>query len=132
MKKKIVFIAFIFLCSSLICVSSFAKYAELVGKRAEIHGPYCWDTLGVALSEEHFALMRSALETKDEKLFSEVLKCYNILRIEKNTKVFVLYTETLARRAQVVILTGIYRGMSGWIPLEWLDGNNKVSSFRDS
>jgi len=132
MKKKIVFIAFIFLCSSLVGMSSYAKYAELVGKRAEIHGPYCWDTLGVALTQEHFALMRSALETGDKKLFLEVLECYNILRIEKKTKVFVVYTETIARRAQVVILTGIYRGMSGWIPLEWLDGNNKPSSFRDS
>lgn len=132
MKKKIVFTAFIFVCSLLVCFSSFAKYVELIGRRAEIHGPYCWDTLGVAVNKEHFILMRSVLDTRDEKLFLEVLKCYDILRIEKNTKVFVVYTEPLQRCAQVVILSGIYKGMSGLIPIEWLDGNDKESSFRDS
>jgi hypothetical protein len=131
--KNFLFTLFITLILFLLSpLQVLADYASLVGRRVEIHGPYCWDTLGVALDSQTCDNLRAALHSQDKKMFITLLNSFGILRITKNTKALVLNVEVLEGRANIVILTGIYRGMSGWIPLEWLLGNEKRPSLKDN
>ena len=111
----------------------FAQYAQLVGKRAEVHGPFCWDTLGVALDKESCDLMIRVIRMADKKMFKALLKATEIVRIDKNAKVLVMDTEVFEGRAKVVILSGSegFKGVSGWIPIEWLKGNEHFPRFSE-
>jgi hypothetical protein len=130
MKKNIVIYTLLFLLA--FSPAAFAEYVELVGKRVEIHGPYCYDRLGVALDKKTCDSLREALNPRSKVMFDTLLNSFSVLRITKNTKALVLSVEILEGRAKVVILTGIYKGMSGWIPIEWLKGNKKLPSIVDS
>lgn len=132
MKSKMLFIICFLLLSFTFYPMTFAEYAQLVGKRVEIHGPSCWDTLGVALDKTTCDELRETLNPENKGIFETLLTSYKILRITKNTKALVLDAEIIEGKAHVVILTGIYKGMSGWIPIEWLDGNEKRPTLIDS
>jgi hypothetical protein len=82
------------------------------------------DTLGVALNKKACERMIKALSLKDEELFSMVIKSDDILRIKKNTRIFVADVYLFEGQAKVVIFNGIYKGMSGYIPIEWLLGTS--------
>lgn len=129
MKTVCLLILLVFSFSQL----GFSQYAQLVGKRVELHGPFCWDTLGVALDEQTCDLMIQVSRMADKKLFKALLKATEIIRVDKNAKVLVLDTEIFEGRAKVVILTGTesFKGMSGWIPIDWLKGNDKLPRFSD-
>lgn len=129
MPKKI-FVIF-FLIFSCLASSVFAEYTELVGKVAEIHGPNHWQKLGVALNKKRCDDLIYSSRNRDKETFTAVLKSYDVLRVEKNTKVFVQDVELFKNRAHVIIESGMYKGMSGWIPIEWLDGNDTRHLFKD-
>jgi hypothetical protein len=99
-------------------------YYRLIGREIQIHGPSNLDTLGVALNKKACERMIKALSLKDEELFSMVIKSDDILRIKKNTRIFVADVYLFEGQAKVVIFNGIYKGMSGYIPIEWLLGTS--------
>ncbi|MDD4954636.1 MAG: hypothetical protein PHP17_01155 [Candidatus Omnitrophica bacterium] len=104
--------------------ATFAEYAsESIGNEVTLHGPYSWQRLGVALDKKIGDDLIYAYRMRDKTAFMTLLNSYDVLRVTKDTKVIVLDTETLKGRAHVAILTGFYKGMSGWVPVEWLKGN---------
>lgn len=130
MKDKII-LFFLFACFLLFSPGISLGYSELDGRWIELHGPYCWQTLGVALDEEVCDLLRDASLALDKKKFSDVLAMFRVLRIEKNTKVVVLEMKISEDKAKVLLLTGLYKGQTGWVPLEWLQGNEKRPLLRE-
>lgn len=133
MRIKSLFITFLLILFLAFPLATFAGYyASLVGKRVEIHGPYRWDTLAVAQDKQTCDQLKAALDPRSKEIFVTLLNSFKVVRITKNTKALVLDIEVLEGRAQIIILTGIYRGVSGWVPLEWLRGNENRPSIKDS
>lgn len=116
--------AFVTVGLFMFCFSSFAEYAWLCGKWAELHGPLPHTHIGVSLDEKTCDRLMSVLATDDYGKFDELLlRDHRILRVENNSKVVVLDTRIFEGKARVVVFTGLYKGMSGWVPIEWLDHN---------
>ena len=108
------------------------RYAELLGKWVEVHGPFCWDVLGIALTEESYPWFQEALSWQNKKAFQKVImNSEDMLYIRKDEKAIVLDMDVIQGKAQVTILTGVHTGISGWIPIEWLQGNQKRPTFQD-
>ncbi|MDD5194609.1 MAG: hypothetical protein PHQ96_02910 [Candidatus Omnitrophica bacterium] len=126
MKKKKIAITVIFLVALFLAIGPvFCEYAELNGKYVELHGPYCWDKLGVARDEVACDTMIKILAKGNKAKFFEILESYRILRVAKNTKAMVLEIKLDEGKAKVLILSGLHRGFSGWVPIAWLKGNEK-------
>lgn len=123
--KITIFIVFFLVFSCFMPQATFAEYSDLIGKEIVMRGPYSWQRLGVALDEKIGDDLIYAYRLRDKTAFMAVLESYDVLRVPKDTKVFVLDTEIFKGRAHVVLTSGFYKGMSGWIPIEWLRGNNK-------
>ncbi|MBD3263840.1 MAG: hypothetical protein GF375_01905 [Candidatus Omnitrophica bacterium] len=103
----------------------FCNYDHLMGKWVKINGPESLSRLGVAVIPEACDLMNAALVPLDKKDFKEVLKSFSILRIKNHTSAIVVDIELFKNRAKVVLLSGLYKGRSGWIPISWLSGNEE-------
>lgn len=128
MKIKVLWILSFFAAIALMAViapPAYSGYAQLDGRYVELHGPFCWDKLGVARDEVACDAMIQALATGNKRIFFEVLESYRILRVQKNTKAVVLEIKADEGKAKVLILSGLHKGFSGWIPCVWLDGNEK-------
>jgi hypothetical protein len=130
--KIAVFIAFLLVFSCFTPYQTFAEYQELIGRELTIHGPYSWQRLGVALNEKTADDLIYAYRMRDKTAFMAMLESYDVLRVTKDTKVFVLDAEIFKGRAHVVVTSGFYKGMSGWVPVEWLKGNNPHHLFKES
>lgn len=115
MRIVILFLFFIFVFNNAY------SYSELDGKYIEIHGPFCWKNLGVALDEEICDKLIEALSNNDKERFDYLLESFRVLRISKNTKAVVLELKISENKAKVLILSGIHKGLCGWIPINWLD-----------
>lgn len=122
MKRALFIICFVMFSCSL-PQATFADYYDLVGKEVTMHGPYSWQRLGVALNERTCDDLVYAYRMRDKTAFMAMLESYEVLRVPKDTKVLVLDAEIFKGRAHVVLTSGIYKGMSGWIPVEWIKGN---------
>jgi hypothetical protein len=110
---------------AIIAAPAYSGYVELNGKYVELHGPFCWDKLGVAQDEAACDAMMRILASGDKHAFFGVLNSYRIYRVEKNTKAVVLEVKLFEGKAKVLILTGLHKKFTGWVPLAWLDGNEK-------
>ncbi|MCM8820284.1 MAG: hypothetical protein NC925_05765, partial [Candidatus Omnitrophica bacterium] len=86
--KMFYFIVILFIIFNF-CLPGFSYYSQLVGKMVELHGPFCWDILGVALDEETSPLLVKAVDLGDKERFKDLLNSYNVIRITKNTKAVV-------------------------------------------
>ncbi|MDD3151046.1 MAG: hypothetical protein PHV68_09490 [Candidatus Gastranaerophilales bacterium] len=120
----------------MVCALSFADYDDLVGKRIEIHGPFCWEKMGVALDEKNHEISKQSLEFCNKRVYRKAIYSDShfadaILGIEKNTKALVVDVSYLEAKAKVIILTGLHKGMSGWIPIEWLNDNELRPQIKD-
>jgi hypothetical protein len=118
---KTIFIAFFLVC--IFSLNAFSGYYELVGKWVRINGPDSWPLLGVALDEPTCQQLREALLTGDNFLFENKLKDYDIFRIKNHSGAMVIDVKIFDDKAKVMVFNGWYEQESGWIPLEWLDGN---------
>lgn len=118
-KKRSIFIGIIFILVFSLPFFVFAQ-AELMGRYVKLDGPFCWDYLGVARTEQAYRLMEAALVEADQDIFQAVLKNYEIVVVEKNTPVIVLDLEILKGKARVTVLGGLQQGATGWIPLDWI------------
>jgi len=129
--KIAIFVVFFLVFSCFSPQATFAEYSDLIGRELTIHGPYSWQRLGVALNEKMGDDLIYAYRMRDKTAFIAMLESYDVLRVTKDTKVLVLDAEILKGRAHVVLTSGFYKGMSGWIPVEWLKGNNPHHLFRE-
>ncbi|MFH1771568.1 MAG: hypothetical protein ABH872_02015 [Candidatus Omnitrophota bacterium] len=132
-KRKKTLIILVFLC--FVNFMGYCEYADLVGKRVQLNGPFCWDTLGVAFDEHTHDILAQTLSFEDEISYRRVIYkssyAYETLRTKKNTKAIVLDVDYAKRCAKVSLFEGIDRGITGWIPLEWLDGNEERPVMSD-
>ena len=123
--KIAIFVVFFLIFSYLIPQATFAGYSCLIGREVTMHGPYSWQRLGVALNEKIGDDLIYAYRMRDKNAFTAILESYDVLRVTKDTRVLVLGEELLKGKAHVVITSGIYKGMSGWVPIEWIKGNSR-------
>lgn len=117
-KKKILLLSLIFL-AFLVSFTVYAQ-ADLVGRYVKIEGPFCWEYLGVARTDQSYQLMEAVLARQDQDLFQVLLKNYDIVVVEKNMPAMVLDVKIFEGKAKVVILRGLQRGATGWVPLSWV------------
>ncbi|MFA5007701.1 MAG: hypothetical protein WC546_00560 [Candidatus Omnitrophota bacterium] len=125
MKIKFIFLTvFLFLSYAFLSFAGY-DYASLVGREVQVLGPYSWERLGVALTKAAADDLIYAYRTQDKDAFTKMLASFNVLRIIPGTKVLVLDADVFKGSAHIVIMSGFYKGMSGWIPVEWLSGDGK-------
>lgn len=129
LKLKMLYLLFFLLFS--FCPKGYSQYAKLIGKWVEIHGPQYWDVIGMAVDEQSCEKLIDAYHADNTKIFNAVLKSFDVMRIDNNSQAIVLDTRILEGKARVLLFTGIYKGTSGWIPIEWLKGNEKRPRFSD-
>jgi len=110
-------------------LGGFPQYARLVGKWAKVNGPRNFSKLGVAVDKNTCDKLILVLDKGDREFFYRMLGSFNIFRIENHTSVLVLDVKILEDKAKVMVLTGLQSGVSGWIPIEWLNGNSKQPTF---
>ena len=127
MKSKLVLITCILLLSNFFIAS--AQYAELVGKWVEINGPRYWKTLGVCLDERACDRLICVIEQGGQSDFELELYSYRTLRIKNHTAAMVLEAKLNEGKAKVLLLNGLHKGFSGWIPIEWLANNSERPKF---
>lgn len=108
-----------------VCISfsAFAEYAGLDGKWVEIKGPRYWDFLGLAPDKETCDDLSYAFSWEDKHEFNYYLESFDIIRIKNNTSAVLLDVDINGNKAKVTLIEGLYRGHSGWIPIQWLKGN---------
>ncbi len=126
----------LFLVAGILCLAfsglSFAQYYELDGKWAVINGPKDYQNLGVTLDAETCDLMITVLGWRDKGEFDFFLQRFNVLRIQNHAHAYVLNVELFEGKAKVVVLDGLQRPFTGWIPVQWLEGNEKGPGIPDS
>jgi hypothetical protein len=123
--KRAIFTVLFLLFSCFLSQATFADYSDLIGREIALHGPYSWQRLGVALNEKMADDLVYAYRMRDKTAFLGMLESYDVLRVTKDTKVLVLDAEVFKGKAHVVLTSGFYKGMSGWVPIEWLKGNDR-------
>jgi len=111
------------------CMNSFAQYEELVGKWVKINGPLERRIIGIAFDQNTCDRVSLTLSYGDREDFDNVLDSFNILRIKNHVSALVVDIDLFKGRAKVVILSGRNKGISGWIPLSWLDGNDEFPTL---
>ena len=126
-KIKTLLLLVIFVFSFVL--SSPAQYANLVGKWVRINAPNYERYLGVALDEQTCDQLIALLGYGQEREFRRFLKSFKILKVKDKTAALVKDVYVFEGKAKVVLLSGLYRGASGWIPIEWLDGNKEFISI---
>jgi len=125
-KMKILLLVMISLFFSF---SAFAEYAELAGKWVKINGPDDKPYIGVAVNKADCDVLKSVLEQGNLKDYKEALLGYDVLRVKNQTPALVLETESSEGKAKICLLSGFHSGFSGWVPIEWLSGNQERPTF---
>jgi len=115
----------------LLCFSftAFGQYADLVGKWATIKAPYNWPYIGLTYDEETCDKIISAYYSNDKRYFDNLLTSFDVLVIKNYTNVLVLDVKSFENKAKVTLLSGPYKGVSGWIPIYWLHSNEERPRF---
>jgi len=132
MKKVIMCCLFMIGLCVFCSQNSFAEYASLVGKRIEISGPKQWLHLGVALDAGTGDQLVLAHQEQDSRFLRVLLVSPDVLRIRNKSKGIVLDVDLFKKRAYVQLCTGVYSGLKGWIPVEWLDGNYRFPTMSET
>lgn len=110
-------------------LNSFASYEELVGKWVKINGPCHRNIIGLAFNKKACDRVNITFRYGNRENLEAVLDSFDILRIKNHVSALVLDIELFEDRARVVILSGANKGISGWVPLSWLDGNENLPTF---
>ena len=129
MKNKLRLLFIVFILTAYFHPASFADYAHLVGKRVKINGPAWWSNLGVALTEGECNKLIVASYYEDRKALKAVLESFDIMRVKNHVSAIVVDTKIFEAKAKVILLRGLYKGMSGWVPIAWLDFNDERPDF---
>ncbi|MCF7870144.1 MAG: hypothetical protein K9L69_02785 [Candidatus Omnitrophica bacterium] len=88
-----------------------------MGKHAQLTGPRSLNYIGLAKTNQAYRLMELALERKQ---FKNIVDNFDIVIIENNIAVCVLDIELFENKAEVLVLEGLQKGITGWVPLSWL------------
>lgn len=120
-RLKILLIVFIFLC--LICFKGYGQYADLTGKSVELNGPVNSRIIGVAITEDACDELVIMSRYGGWSNFNKALDSYNVIRVKNHTSAVVMEVNLFEGTAKILLTRGVYDGMSGWVPIEWLDGN---------
>jgi len=105
-------------------IAGFSQYYELVGKYIEINGPDDFSEVGVAFSESTCDKLIHAINYKSKRDFDGLLEYFDVARVKNHTSAFVVDAKYFEGKAKVVVLSGLHKGISGWIPIEWLARNS--------
>ncbi len=129
LKLKILVLLFIFTFSFIFI--SHAQYAGLVGKWVRINAPAYFRYIGAALDEETCDKMIALLRYRQEKGFNfkKIFESFKIMKIKNRTAALVRDVRVFEGKAKVTLLSGLYKGATAWIPIEWLDGNKEFISI---
>ncbi len=119
------------LAAILICftTSGFCEYANLVGKWAKIQGPFCWDNIALSLRKETCDDYAFLLKISDEETYEEALNSFDVVRVQNPISAVVLDVLIFENKAKVMVLEGLHRGRSGWVPLSWININKGQPTF---
>jgi hypothetical protein len=104
-------------------LNAFGQYADLVGKWVRLNGPQERGYIGLAYNEEACDKLIVAQYCRDEMYFDNLLRSFDVLVIKNYTSAVLLDTEIFKGKAKVALLSGPNVGITGWIPIEWLDNN---------
>ncbi len=104
-------------------LNAFGQYADLVGKWVRLNGPQDRAYIGLAYDERTCDKLIVAHYCADERYFDNLLQSFDVLVIKNYASAILLDTEIFKGRAKVALLSGPNIGISGWIPIEWLDNN---------
>jgi len=126
MNKKIAIFLVFFMLLPLV---AFSQYYELVGKYIEINGPRNCPEVGVAFSESTCDKLIRAIHYKTKGDFDRLLEYFDVARVKNHTSAFVVDAKYFEGKAKVVVLSGLHKGISGWIPIEWLANNSIKTPF---
>ena len=108
---------------------SYAQYAPIDGKWVVVNGPASYESLGVCLDEKSLERLLIILQRGDKQDFEQALESFRILRVKNHFHAVVLQENVYEGTARVLILDGLHRGFSGWIPLGWLRDNHRRPAF---
>lgn len=136
MRKRSSFIVFLIVLLILILPGNvFPSYADFKGKWVVLHGPFCWDTLGVSTSKEIIDLLAQVESLGNKYVYYIFLYrspyAKDILRIKKDTHAIVVDLDILENKAEVILSSGLYKGTKVWVPIHWLDNNDKRPKLKD-
>ncbi|MDD3295740.1 MAG: hypothetical protein PHU64_00075 [Candidatus Omnitrophica bacterium] len=129
MRRKVKAILVIFLLGFLVCGAGFSQYVELDGKRIIINGPSKFKNLGVAPDKDVCDALIVAAEYGDKELFEGILNSFDVIRIKNNSSAVVIEEDLFGYKAKVLLVSGLHRGLSGWIPIDWLKNNQNQPSI---
>jgi len=114
---------------SVFCLNGFTQSSNLVGKWVRINGPVGWSGVAAAFDEETCDKIILILRYGSWKNYDDLLDSFDILLIRNRVKAMVVDMKHLEGKAKVVILGGRDSGLSVWVPIEWLKGNEERPVF---
>lgn len=120
---KIFLVAVIFISSS--ALACYGQYAGLVGKWARINAPAYFQYIGVALDEQTCDKLIDIVRYGRQSDLKRFRQSFKILTVRNGVSAMVREVHIFEGKAKVTLLSGIYKGASAWIPIEWLDGNKE-------
>ncbi|MFA7677640.1 MAG: hypothetical protein WCY34_05655 [Candidatus Omnitrophota bacterium] len=129
MRKKAKVVLIIFLLGFLVCGSGLSQYVELDGKRIVINGPSKFKNLGVAPDKDACDALIVAAEYGNRELFERILSSFDIIRIKNNSIAVVIEEDVFGYKAKVLLVSGLHRGLSGWIHIDRLKNNQNQPSI---
>lgn len=125
MRKEGKFLLLLLLFAVFICLSAFAEYARLDGKSVQLNGPFGRRIIGVAVDQATCDELALMLRRGGRRNFEAMLDSPDVLRVANHSAALVQDVQLFEGRAKITLLCGLYRGMTGWVPLEWLQGNQE-------
>lgn len=123
MMKKVITLFSLLVLFFLFCNKGVCQYADLVGKRIIINGPKELAYLGVAADENTCKKLYAIFCYGSADNFEKSLKGRGVTKIKNRSKAFLVDVNIPEKLARITILEGFYKGLSGWIPITWLDEN---------
>lgn len=118
---KVLLIVLIFL--GLVCLKGYSQYADLSGKSVEINGPQNARIIGVAIKEDACDELIIMSRHGGWSNFNRALDSVDVIRIKNHVRAVVMEVKLFEGKAKILLVSGVYQGLTGWIPIEWLDGD---------
>jgi len=131
MFKYIKIVVLVLVCSFIGQVAGFSEYYEYAGKWVKLNGPSSWEVIGVGLDEVACDKIKAASLYGDSDYFILISNQYDIFRVVNGEHAMVQTIDFDNKRAKVMVFKSLYERESGWVPLEWIKGNEYRPSIKD-
>ena len=113
--KKIVVLIIMFLILLAFSSSSFAQYAEYIGKEVTLKSFTGAIPVYAGKSKKAFNGLTGNLMSYEKQNYLTKMLGHVAFEVESNTKARILETNFWERTAKVEILSGGYKGWVGWV-----------------